>query len=281
MIKHQNRMVFLLGILFGILLSVGYVNPYGGEINLSELVLQLSGSRGEFALGLSAEQLVTFAMKMTPVWIMEAYLGIALYRHFCTASIYVFSRCPNRGKWYWKEMFYIGCNVFFFQSVLVISAIITTNVRYQIQCDRVGMGLAVYHILIHSLWMYAAIVLINLLSLKMGSSMSFMIVMIIQAAGIATLGFVKALERLGDEKMAIGRMLLRWNPISHLVLGWQNSYSQSIQNVLENTMKTTEVGYLESSLLILLLGNICILIIGAVVIKKYDLLISDAEMGVA
>ena len=33
----------------------------------------------------------------------ELYIGVYLYRHFCTASVYVFSRTIHRTRWYIKE----------------------------------------------------------------------------------------------------------------------------------------------------------------------------------
>ena len=40
-------------VLCGVLLSLAFVNPYSGQVTLSELVLQLSGSRGDLPLGTS------------------------------------------------------------------------------------------------------------------------------------------------------------------------------------------------------------------------------------
>ena len=91
--KYQNGSIYLLAVMAGIFLSISYVNPYEGKIFLSELVLQLSGSRGEFVLNYkNALELVEVAMRLLPCVIMEVFLGIALYWHFCTASVYVFSR---------------------------------------------------------------------------------------------------------------------------------------------------------------------------------------------
>ena len=42
----KKRVVILIGILSGICISLGFIRPFDGVITLSELVLQLSGSRG-------------------------------------------------------------------------------------------------------------------------------------------------------------------------------------------------------------------------------------------
>ena len=47
---HEKRVVILIGILSGICISLGFIRPFDGVITLPELVLQLSGSRGELSM---------------------------------------------------------------------------------------------------------------------------------------------------------------------------------------------------------------------------------------
>lgn len=262
--KYQNYTIYLAAVIAGIFLSVSYVNPYEGKIFLSELVLQLSGSRGDFVLNYSnAMELVELAVRLMPGVIMEAFLGIALYRHFCTASVYVFSRCTDRGKWYWKEMLSVGRDVVIFQGIVMAAVVVTASLRYQVQADVSGLYLLVYHLALYALWSYFMIVLINLIAIKFGSSLSFTVAMVMQSIFIVLLGE--------------GEMEMRINPLARLVLGWQRSFVPAVDSI-----QTSAYGnfYLEESLLFLAVINIVILIIGAVIVKKHDLLISDSEIGV-
>lgn len=275
--KYRNPTIYFLTILSGIFLSLAYINPYDGKITLSELALHLSGSRGEFALGLSAVELVRFAMCMTPAWILEIFLGISLYQHFCTASIYVFSRCTNREKWYWKEMFTIGCHVLFFHIFVLCITILTTLLRYPITFDSSGMLLLLYHLILHSLWNYSMIILINLLALKYGSNMAFLTIVISQTIGITLLGIVEVLENFFEITAQTKELLLKLNPLSHMVLGWQQSFIIEINNIRSFIC---EGFYLENSLALLVIICIGVLLVGTKIVKKYDLLISDSEIGV-
>lgn len=262
--KYQNGSLYLWAFVAGIFLSVSYVNPYEGKIFLSELVLQLSGSRGEFVLNYeNALELVELAMRLLPDVIMEAFLGIALYRHFCTASVYVFSRCADRGKWYWKEMLSVGRDIFIFQGIMMAMVIIAAVCRCQVQMDMPGVYLLACHLTLYSLWSYSMVVLINLLALKFGSSLSFTVVMAMQSIGIVLLG--------------AGKMAMRFNPIARLVLGWQRSFVPKVDSIQASAFENF---YLEESLLVLAVINIVILIIGAAIVKNHDLLISDSEIGV-
>ena len=122
MIRYRLRMLFLTGVLGGISLSVLYINPYGGEISLSEALLQLSGSRGDFPMGFAMTEMVSFSLRLLPAYLFELFFGIMLYRHFCTASIYIFSRYPKRVRWYFRECLALGGGALLFQVLLVRSA---------------------------------------------------------------------------------------------------------------------------------------------------------------
>ena len=60
-----------MAVLCGALLSLAFVNPHNGQITLAELVLQLSGSRGDLPLGTSLPELLSFSIKMAPYFLFE------------------------------------------------------------------------------------------------------------------------------------------------------------------------------------------------------------------
>ena len=95
--------MFPAALVFGLWLSWSYMNPYGGVTTLSSLVEQLSGSRGDFPLEPNMSELLSFTLRLLPFLVFQALAGISFYRHYCTASVYIFSRMPNRLKWYRKE----------------------------------------------------------------------------------------------------------------------------------------------------------------------------------
>ena len=79
--KHKEiTFLLLMGFCCGSLLAFTYINPYNGQITLSELILQLSGSRGEFSLGFSSlPELLSFSSKLLPTFLFELYVGTSLY----------------------------------------------------------------------------------------------------------------------------------------------------------------------------------------------------------
>lgn len=274
MMKDRICPILIVAVGSALFLAFTYINPYNGEIVLSEFVLQLSGSRGEFALGFSLQELLSLFIRMIPSFIFEAYLGIELYHHFCIASVYVFSRYSKRLRWYWKKIFIIGINVCIFQMVLIITIIVITIFRYRLRIDNAGLILLAYHFGIHVLWIYAITVLINLLAIYWGSSLSFIISIGIQSVFITLLRYEETIEGYLKTGFYSSGFLLKMNPIAHLIIGWHNSKSESVNKALHASCQMMN---LNDSLLFYLVVLIIILLIGACVVKKRDLLVSDLE----
>lgn len=277
MMEYKYRLLIMAAIVSGVYLSVTYINPHDGVITLSEMILQLSGSRGRFVLGFSYSELASFVMRLFPAFLFELYAGIMLYQHFCTASIYVFSRYPYRMKWYISEVCQLGGKVCIFHMALLVSAILTSSGRYELQIDYAGMVLMLYHFLIYSLWVYIMALSVNLLAVYLGSGSAFALVIFIQLACTVLLNPMDLIVRYFDNRLSY-KALLIWNPIAHLVLGWHNSNMEMVNKVLASPYMQTD---LNNSLIMFVLLGIIATFIGSVIIKNHDLLVSDSEMGVA
>ena len=271
MIKYKAWFIAVMAAFSGILLGFMFVNPYGGRISLSELILQLSGSRGEFVLGHSLSELVSFAMRMIPSYILEGYLGIYFYRHFCVAAVYVFSRYPNRKKWYLKELSYVGIYICLFQAVLLAAVIGVTEARYSIGFDLTGFILMTYHFLIHSLWIYIIVIVMNLLAIRFGSGTAFSCVVGGQIICVTLLG----LARYSDILTAL-RLLVKYNPIAHLILGWHSSSIETVNQVLTSSYLSLN---LNTSLIIYTIICIVLISTGKYIVARNDILISDSKTG--
>ncbi len=269
----KYRLILTVGLALGggILLAVAYVNPYDSKIALSELVLQLSGSRGEFPLGLSMPELVSLIMRMLPNYIFQIYFGTAFYRRFCTASIYVFSRYPKRLNWYYGEALSLIATISLYQIILLATVIMSTALRYRLQADEPGFYLLFCHFVLNTFWLYAMTLSINLLAIWLGSSRAFMIVLGFQVICITLLGCVSAIEKLFDE---VAENVMIFNPISRLILGWQNSRNQAVNQVLHSPYPDIELRH--SFLLIFAVGS-AILLFGGILVRNHDLITSNSE----
>lgn len=249
----------IIAVFSGVLLSIAYVNPYTGTLSISEIVMQLSGSRGELPLELYLQDLVSFSLRMIPGWVFECYFGVAFYQHFCTASVYVFSRRPDRIGWYLREAAHIGIASLAYQLALMGAVVFTTMLRYQVYLDSASGLVFLIHWIAHSLWIFSMTVLINLASIRWGSSGAFGTVIGAQVILIVLL-----------KVASIFPAVLRFHPIAWLVLGWQDGLGPAFHPPYSGL-------FFGTSLLYLFIGCVVVLAVGAVVVSKYDLLVIDSE----
>ncbi len=268
--RRRWSWVCLFSVLCGFLLSVEYVNPYNDSILLSELIMQLSGSRGSLVLGFSMHELLSLVLRMVPDFIIEMYLGILMYQHFCTASIYVFSRYPRRVRWYWGEVLSLGIQVMLYQLFLLLSVILISICRMDVQFDNIGLFLIVYHLVVKVMWIFCIALAINLLAIFLGSDSAFLFIMSIQILLITILGFA---DDLTEEKRVY---FLQYNPMSRLVLGWQSGEFPNLKIKIISSIKGLEIS---DAILQLMILCVIVVVIGAILIKQHDLLCSNAEEG--
>lgn len=273
-IKYKLPVILIMGLLFGMGLATAFVNPHSGTYTLSELVLQLSGSRGKFEMGFNVVELLSFTIRMLPAFVFEAYVGTELYQYFCTASVYVFSRTPNRLRWYANEVSAIAILVIIYELMLLSSTLLVTFLRYQVELDGAGLVLCACHFVLYALWTYALTVLVNLFAILFGSGVSFMLLTGIQLVMISLL----ILVNMFSEDTAIVTLLMRVNPISHLVLGWHNSTVEALNLALHSPYSGL---FLHSSLLLMAVFCVVAVLLGAFITQRYDLLISNLETGVS
>jgi hypothetical protein len=264
----------LLGIAGGAVLSLMWINPYTNQTTLSEMVLQLSGSIGYFIAGTNFGCLMEIYIRLIPGCLFMFIHGIAIYRHYCTASIYVFSRVTDRKKWLMQECFNLSLQALLFAVLETGGAVGVGFLRYQVEIDTAGLILAGYWILLKAMWVLLWTLLVNLGAiLSGGSDKGFVISYGLQGIflmGIGTLDFMVLKEIITESQMC---RLLPWSLLSHLIVAWHKSVIPQVDAVLSGYIQVS----VETSLLLFAgINGILIGILGYVVQRK-DLLGSTGE----
>lgn len=268
---QTKRMMILFGVISGSLVSLAFVRPYEKEIALAELILQLSGARGTFAMGCSLPDLVRFMLCIVPNLLVVMMLGSQLYRYFCTASVYVFSRHPNRLQWYLKSLAPLFANICFFELAFVLAAVLTAMLRYHILFSKGGVLLSGFHALLYIAWIFGWVLTTNLLAIRHGSSRSFMTVMTAQAVCTAVLAFVRIFEKNGVSAEFI-RLFIAINPVAHTVLSWHQGA------LFGEALAHSRYGLSPlATIMLFIILDIVIVLTGAVVTVRYDLLSENRE----
>ncbi len=254
-------------------LSYYAIRPYEKELVLSDMILQLSGNRGSIILGASMHEIITFAFKLMPDLILECYLGIALYRNYCTASVFIFSRIPNRKKWYMKETGLLLLYILFYETILHTLVLLFSVFRFDVSFNTMGFFLFGYNILLRTLWIFLMALLMNLCGILFGGSNFGLGVIMVQLAMIALLSLCKAHP-----------IISHFNPIAMLVLGWHHSVLvpeagiTSLVELSEENRNMLAMGRsFEETGLSILLASVAVELLGLRVVRKKDIIVSDLE----
>ena len=253
-------------LVFGVWLSVSYINPYGGATTLSSLVEQFSGARGDFPLGPNMSELLSFTLRLLPFLVFQALAGISFYRHYCTASVYIFSRMPDRLRWYARECALLALETLLYQALVLAAAIGVSAARWTVTDVAHGLPVLLCHLLIWSLWTFAFTLGVNLLAIFVGSSAAFASLAAVQMVCISALIVLNRLE----DNPALAQLVKRVNPITCLILSWQTS-------------RFALLGgggiYLEDSLALVLILAAVVAVLGGYLVARHDLLVSHSDGG--
>ncbi len=188
------------------------IRPFENELALSDMILQISGSRGSIILGASAQEIISFAFKLMPDLILECYLGIALYRNYCTASVFIFSRLPDRKKWYIKETRLLLFFILFYETILHTLMLLFSVFFFDVRFNTKGFFLLGYNILLRTLWIFLMALLRNICGILFGGSNFGLGIIMAQLVMIALLSLCNVYP-----------IASHFNPIAMLVLGWHHS----------------------------------------------------------
>lgn len=273
-IRNRSAVAAVTGLAGGIYLAVMYMQPAApGNIGLSDLIMRLSGSRAPgFPLHANISELLSLTLIMIPGYVFQIYMGIEIYRSFCTASIYVFTRTPRRIRWYIGEIAGLAGSALLFQIILVTSAAVATALMYPFYIDKAGVILAAYHIILYTLWLFSMTLLINLLAIYFGSSTAFFAVCGMQLVFTTLLIFTSIFE---ENRMFVTR-LINLNPAAHLITGWHSS----IFPLIDKTIRPPYEGlYFVASFLGIAGLAAAVGVAGVFIIKRHDFITVDSEGG--
>ena len=259
-------------LLAGIYYSFIYVNPMNDHILLSELIIQLSGCRGNLPLSGLFSALIGFIAEMLPLIVLEYYGGSMIYKKFCISSVYIFSRCPNRKKWMITETFLLFLILLLANIVSAMITVAISAVRFSLLVDSSGIYILFGHIYIYTVWIFLISYSINIMSVYKGSALSFNALMVIQFVLIGFIGVVEPLTRYINADTV--KICIYINPISHLILGWHKDVEELIYN--DNSL-FCGFASIKGSILYISLLLIVFVIIGIRLIDNKEVIANNME----
>lgn len=270
----------LIGILWGILQSLTFLNSTE-SVYLSDIVWKLSFPAVYFI----PTSLIDMTFQMIPFFLFQAVYGIFLYRHFCTASVYYFTRCEQRKVWFLKELLHLYPIVL---TYLLVNALFCIGIVWtsgHIVMDFTGCILFVYYLIIYSLWLFFTVIIMNLLATKKGSGIGFLVVCGGQLIAVTSLVLWEQVFPLdGTGKTEQNLFLLKCNPAAHLVLDWHTSRLETVNKKLSqfnfgfNPNQLNMEFDLNQTCIVFLILCIIAIILGCQIVERHEVL-TDMETG--
>lgn len=245
------------------------------EILLSNIILVFGLSDVSFILA----DLIELSIRLLPFFIFQILFGTYIYQRFCSASIYYFSRCHNRVKWFIKESVKLYAFAFVYPFMMVISGVAVASITNKVVLNPGSLILLIYYGIIHSLWLFLTALLMNVIAIVFDSSYGFMAVVGIQMVSVSSLLLwaeknVWSLQDTTNFEKHV--TLLKFNPISHLILTW---HSSPLLAVNEQINHLTIDFNLNASVVFFFLISLVVIVFGCFVVKKQEWITLNKERG--
>lgn len=269
MLVRKSRLVLLV-VLLGVLTAFMQVNPIENDVSLEYVVLQLSGARGMLSLDYSMAELLDFYLLLLPNNILIILFGKEIYEHFCIASVYVFSRCENRLKWYYRLTFRTSLEVCVLELLNMATILAVSAMRYHVRWSRQGLYLFMAHFVLFSLWTIVGSLFVNIISLRVGSSFGFGIMMVIESCLIVLLIFLRYFKH----NEHVTNLLLYVNPMANIVLCWHK-----MKYPIDDFHGTRFQMDIPRSVLIFSCLAVFMILFGGYQMSKKEIIVENNEIG--
>lgn len=259
---------FVWGLLSGMILAGRY-----DSLSMAQVLFAI----GRYNENFIPVEVLNFMIDLLPYFVFQIIYGTEIYRRFCTASVYYFSRCANRRRWYWWETARLFPITLAFPIAMLVGCWLGTLTGAAVEVTGAEWLLAGYWILITALWLYCMTLCVNLLSVKFGSSAGFSVVEGIELLCVGALLLWEKVLPLDSELHALRNAgLLIANPISHLVLGWHSSAHPEVNALIGSIGISFD---LNLSLAILIGVATIVLLAGQQMVQRQEFLVVNRETG--
>lgn len=264
-ILKNMSVALILGILY---VGIGLIKL--DTVNLSKIIFSNTMDGIEFY----PQYISVFSFQYIPIFAFQILFCTYIYKHFCSASIYFFSRNANRIYWYLKEVAKMYVSTIIFLITMCMSEIIFIRVFTTVNLDRGAIIMAVYYIAIYSLYLLATTLAINIMSILFGSNIGFTIV---QAVILLSISIFFILGNYSKDGLITGKMVavIKSNPIANLIFSFHSSKIDTLNSLINTKNINFDLNY---SVLYYLILCVAIIIFGIFVVEKHEFVINNKEM---
>lgn len=267
----------LLGMAAGLFYGISFINETSADaVGLYDIIFKLSF--GEFLLcNSNAAYYDKIFLCLAPMLVFQIVSGTEIYRHFCLCGVYYFSRCSKRDKWLLRETVRLLCfsviNSFF---IIFTFTIVVLFVFKSISVQTSTFLLAVYYVLIFSLWNFLFSYMINILAFKLKSDRAFFIAASSEVAmSLFYVMFQDSLYKIYDmDERAV--FMIKADPLSSLFISWHSSVNKDINSFINIFDISFDLNF---SLITVFLACAALFLLSLKIVNGVELIESNKESG--
>ena len=226
-----------------------------------------------------------------PLLLFQIFYGTMIYRHFCTASVYYFSRKTNRVQWFLPECGMLLLYALAYTAVLLGSGFGIVAAFGKFQWNEGALPLLVYYLVLHALFLFFTTLAVNVLSILLTGNAAFLIVEAVCLVNVAIYSVLEPISRnaAGYEPPAFvtpgyvePNFLSDWiwairpNFIANLNLALHNKGAGVPEGLIN--LKDLDFG-LNGSVVYFLALSVLVLLAGCVIVAKHSFIESNKETG--
>ena len=218
----------------------------------------------------------TFFEAYLPLMFFQFFYGTYIYRHFCTASVYYFSRKCNRSGWFLKEAGSLYIFALLYVLIYLGSEILCCVIFSKVIADISSIFLILYYVVLYSLFLFVTTLAINIFSILFTSNVGLILV-----EGLVML-CVGAYLMLGkkyitdDELINKYEWMIKVNPFAHLNIKLHSSSLEVINRAIN--VKNIEFE-LNTSVVLYLILAVVVTFVGTIIVNKHNFIITNQETG--
>ena len=216
-----------------------------------------------------------FTFQYMQLFFFQILFATYIYRHFQSASIYFFSRNANRKRWILKEVAKIYFNAVIYLVVACLAQIIVISMFTKITIDIKSVIIALYYIVIHSLYLLAITLAVNIVSVIFSGTVGFISVQSIILFSISIFFWLGNYVKDGVLSSKI-ILLIKYNLVTNLFFPVHNSEIESVNKIININNIDFDLNF---SILYYLVICIGLIIMGCFVVERYEFITNTKEMG--
>lgn len=242
------------------------------EISLNEIIFVTAFGNVEYL----PYFFPTFLETYIPIMFFQFFYGTYIYRHFCTASVYYFSRKCNRTVWLLKEILSLYIFSMIYVSIYLGTEILCCSIFSNVIADKSSVFFILYYVALYSLFLFVTALAINILSILFTSNVGVMLVEAVVLLGVGAYLMLGKKYITDDTLISKYAWMIKINPFAHLNIRIHSSGIELINNAINEKNIRMD---LSVSIVLYLTFAILIVLFGCVVVNKHNFITTNQETG--